>query len=90
MGATIRALRTTGLIARVGHAAFKGGVDGNRVRGDVVHTLEDVELALIGPIVQTGLPDGRPCSTALWHVPDIEAVDGEVASATDPCEQDLE
>jgi len=77
MSATIRALGGTGLIARVRHSAFKGGVEGNRVRGDVVHTLKDVELALVGPIVQAGLPDGRPRSTALWHVPHIKSVDGE-------------
>lgn len=77
MSAAIRTLGSAGLIARVGHGASKGGVDGNRVRGDVVHTLKDVKLALVGPVVQTGLPDGRPCSAALWHVPHIEAVDGE-------------
>jgi len=52
-------------------------VDGNRVRGDVVHALKDVEFALVGPVGQTCLPDGGPGSAALRHVSHIEAVDGE-------------
>ena len=76
MSTAIRTLDSTGLIAMVGHGASKGGVNGNRVRGDVVHAFKDVELALVGPVVQAGLPDGRPRGAALWHVSHVEAVDG--------------
>ena len=44
------------------------------VRAHVVDTLNDVDFALVGPAVQTGLPDRRPGTTALWHVPNIKAV----------------
>ena len=67
----------TGLIAIDCHGASKGGVDGDRVRSDAVHALEDVEFALVGPVVQPGFPYGGPRSTALWHVLYIEAVDSE-------------
>lgn len=75
----IRAIGYPGLLANSGYSAPNCGVNGNFVRAYIVRALEDVDFARAWPVIQTGLPDRRPCSAALWHVPYVEA--GDVASA---------
>lgn len=62
------------MIGTGGYGASRRGVEGHPVRAHVVHTLDDVDFALVRPAVQTGLPDRGPGTTSLWHVPNIEAV----------------
>lgn len=50
------------------------------VRGDVIHALDDVDLALVGPIRLGGLPGGRPCAAALGHVLYVESGNRHVMS----------
>ena len=62
-------------------------MESHSVRAHVVGALEDVDFATFRPGVQIGLPDRGPCAAALWHVPNIEAVDGGGAvSAIDQLE----
>lgn len=48
-------------------------MEGYFVRGPVVSTFDDVDFAIGRPVLEAGLPDRRPCATALWHVPNVEA-----------------
>jgi hypothetical protein len=71
----VRGRDTTGLVSGGGHSASWSGVKGRKVRAHVVHALKDVDFAPVRP-VRAGLPHCGPCTTALWHVPNVEAVDG--------------
>ena len=71
----VRGRDATGLVSGAGHSASWSGVKGRKVRAHVVHALKDINFAPVRP-VRAGLPHRGPCTTALWHVPNVEAVDG--------------
>lgn len=49
-------------------------MESHLVRAHVVYALEDIDFALSRPVVQTGLPNRGPCTTALWHMPNVKAI----------------
>ena len=71
VGVAVIPLDGAGLIATVGHGASRRGPNGHRVRAYAVSTLDDVDLAIVGPVFQPGFPDCGPRSTAHWHVTNI-------------------
>ena len=75
---TIRCQSSTGLTTAGRYGAPRRGVEGHSVWADVVDTLDDVDFTIVRPVGQTGLPDRGPGTTALWHVPNVEAVGNEM------------
>jgi hypothetical protein len=71
---TIRQRGFPGLVPGRGHGAPSRRVEGHRICAHAVHTFEDVNFTPVGPVI-ANLPKGRPCSTPLRHVYNIDPVD---------------